>query len=166
MAAASEYAARLFQLALERSRRLKYNPAGGIPHFHAIDIWPSATMAAVDFYPLRVSFEYDRDQWRPGETFRCGLWVVNDLTAAFPGARLSWRLEGPDGRVRAKNNGQVVDVGPDCVLEAKKVLAHPDVGGRWRLLGELRSSDGNLLTTNQLEFVVEDAKNSDSTPSR
>ena len=175
-----EYVARLFQLALERSRRLKYNPAGGILHFHAIDIWPSVTMAAVDFYrvptkvyetvkrsfsPVLVSFEYDRDQWRPGETFRCGLWVVNDLAEAFPGARLSWRLEGPAGRVRAKG-GQVVDVGPDCVLEAEAVVAHPDVGGRWRLLAELRSFGGNLLTINQLEFVVEDAKNSDGTPSR
>jgi beta-mannosidase len=175
-----EYVARLFQLALERSRRLKYNPAGGILHFHAIDIWPSVTMAAVDFYrvptkvyetvkrsfsPVLVSFEYDRDRWRPGETFRCGLWVVNDLAKAFPGARLSWRLEGPDGRVRAKG-GQVIDVGPDCVLEAEAAVAHPDVGGRWRLLAEVRSSDGNLLTINQLEFVVEDAKNSDSTPSR
>jgi len=86
--------------------------------------------------------------------------VVNDLAEAFPGARLSWKLEGPDGRVRAES-GQVVDVGPDCVLEAK-----PNVGGRWRLVGELRSSDGNLPTTNQLEFFVEDAKSSDSTPSR
>ena len=82
-----EYVARLFQLAIERSRRLKYNPAGGILHFHAIDVWPSVTMAAVDLYrvptkvyetvkrsfsPVLVSFEYDRDQWRPGERFRCG----------------------------------------------------------------------------------------------
>jgi len=122
-------------------------------------------MAVVDFYPLRVSFEYDRERWRPGETFRCGLWVVNDLAKAFPGTGLSWRLEGPDGRVRA-TSGQVVDVGPDCVLEAEAAVAHPDVGGRWRLLAEVRSSDGNLLTINQLEFVVEDAKNSDSTSSR
>ena len=43
------YVSRLFQIALERSRRLKYNPAGGICHFHAIDIWPSVTMAAIDF---------------------------------------------------------------------------------------------------------------------
>ena len=122
-------------------------------------------MAAVDFCPLRVSFEYDRQRWRPGETFRCGLWVVNDLAEAFPGARLSWRLEGPDGQIREKN-GQVVDVGPDSVLEAETVLARPDVGGRWRLLAELLSSDGNLLTINQLDFVVEDAKSSDSTPPR
>jgi hypothetical protein len=46
------------------------------------------------FSPVLVSFEYGRERWRPGETFWCGLWVVNDLAEAFPGARLSWRLEG------------------------------------------------------------------------
>jgi hypothetical protein len=112
-----------------------------------------------------VSFEYDRERWRPGETFRCGLWVVNDLAKAFSGTELSWRLEGPDGRVRAKD-GQVVDVGPDCVLEAEAVLAHPDAGGRWRLLAGLRHFDGNSLTINQLKYAVKDAKNWDSTPSR
>src|SRR2546427_2248473 len=50
------YVSRLFQIALERSRRLKYNPAGGICHFHAIDICPYLTMAAIDFYrvPTKV----------------------------------------------------------------------------------------------------------------
>ena len=70
------YVSRLFQIALERSRRLKYNPAGGICHFHAIDIWPSVTMSAIDFdrvptkvfytvqrsfAPVCASLEYDRD---------------------------------------------------------------------------------------------------------
>ena len=88
--------------------------------------------------------------------------MVNDLAAAFPGSRLSWRLEGPDGRVLAKG-GQIVDFAPDCVLEAEAVVAHPDVGGRWRLLAELRSSDGNSLTMNQLDFVVKEAKAPDRT---
>ena len=40
------YVARLFQIALERARRQKPR-TGGILHFHAIDIWPSVTMAAM-----------------------------------------------------------------------------------------------------------------------
>jgi hypothetical protein len=81
------YVSRLFQIALERSRRLKYHPAAGICHFHAIDIWPSVTMAAIDFdrvptqvfytvqrsfAPVCASIEYDRDTWKSGEAVRCG----------------------------------------------------------------------------------------------
>ena len=124
-----EQVARLFQLALERSRRLTYNSAVGSLHLHAIDIWPSATTAAVDFYPLRVSFEYDRERWRPGETFRAASGWSTILPRRFRTARLSWKLEGPDGRVRAKN-GQVVGAHPECGLKAETVLWHPNIMNR------------------------------------
>jgi hypothetical protein len=83
------YVARLFQIALERMRRRKSSGAGGVLHFHAIDIWPSVTMAAIDFdrvptkvydtvrrsfEPVAALFDYDRDRWKPGESFAapCG----------------------------------------------------------------------------------------------
>ena len=82
------YVARLHQLAIERMRRRKYD-AGGILHFHAIDFWPSVTMAALDYYRIPTksfftvqrsfqmvlaSLEYDRDVWRLGDNVLCGLW--------------------------------------------------------------------------------------------
>ena len=82
------YVSRLFQIALERARRQKSAGTGGILHFHAIDIWPSVTMAAIDvdrvptktfytvqrsFAPVLASIEYDRDKWRSGESVRCGI---------------------------------------------------------------------------------------------
>jgi hypothetical protein len=81
-------------------RRRKYD-AGGIFHFHAIDIWPSVTMACIDFYrvphkvyytvqrsfqPVLASLEYDRDRWQPGEEVRGG-----SLGDQRP-------LDGPPGR--------------------------------------------------------------------
>ncbi len=107
---------RLFQIALERSRRLKYNPAGGICHFHAIDIWPSVTMAAIDFYrvptkvfytvqrsfaPVCASLEYDRDKWRSGEKFRCGVWAINDNWEPVPDAAILWRILDAQGAEKA-----------------------------------------------------------------
>ena len=74
------YVALLHQLAIERLRRRKYQ-AGGILHFHAIDFWPSVTMAALDYYRqptasfhavkrafqlVLPSLEFDRDSWVPG----------------------------------------------------------------------------------------------------
>ena len=101
------YVSRLFQIALERSRRLKYQPAGGICHFHAIDIWPSVTMAAIDFdrvptkvfdtvrrsfAPVCASLEYDRDHWKTGEPFHCAIWAINDHWQALPDASVRWRI--------------------------------------------------------------------------
>jgi beta-mannosidase len=101
------YVSRLFQIALERSRRLKYHPAGGICHFHAIDIWPSVTMAAIDFdriptqvfytvqksfAPVCASLEYDRDIWKVGDPFSCGIWAINDQWEPIPEATIRWRI--------------------------------------------------------------------------
>ena len=80
--------ARLFQIALERARIRRYDRFGGILHFHAVDFWPSVTMAAVDFYrqptkmydivrnsfaPAAVLFEYTSALFETGETARCRL---------------------------------------------------------------------------------------------
>jgi beta-mannosidase len=110
------YVARLFQIALERMRRRKNEGAGGILHFHAIDIWPSVTMAAIDFErvptkvyytvqrsfaPVLASIEYDRDRWNPGERVTCGIWAINDRWDAVPNATVRWRVQDASGAVQA-----------------------------------------------------------------
>src|SRR5207253_272215 len=112
----------LFQIALEPSRRLNNNPAGGICHFHAIDIWPSVTMAAIDFdrvptkvfytvqrsfAPVCASLEYDRDQWKTGEAFRCGIWAINDKWEPVPNATIRWRILDEQGQEKAKGQWPV-----------------------------------------------------------
>ena len=79
----------------------------GVLHFHAIDFWPSVTMAALDYFrnPTKsyftvqrsfqmvlASLEYDRDVWRGVEDFRCGLWIINDHWHAIDGARIKWKI--------------------------------------------------------------------------
>jgi beta-mannosidase len=162
------YVSRLFQIALERMRRRKSSGAGGVLHFHAIDIWPSVTMAAIDFdrvptkvydtvrrsfEPVAALFEYDRDRWKPGETFRCGLWAVNDRWDAVPGAALRWRIRGPAGEA-ALSGAFPVSLKPDSVVRLGEAEFRPATPGAYELHAEMLDAQGRHISENIFEFTV------------
>jgi beta-mannosidase len=164
------YVSRLFQIALERSRRLKYNPAGGICHFHAIDIWPSVTMAAIDFYrvptkvfytvqrsfaPVLASLEYDRDKWRGGETFRCGVWAINDNWEPVPGAAIHWRIVDAQGAEKAAGQWPAA-MAEDSVRQLGNAEWTATGRGPHQLRAQVRNQDGGLISENTFEFEVTD----------
>lgn len=162
------YVSRLFQLAIERMRRRKAEGAGGILHFHAIDIWPSVTMAAIDFErrptkvydtvrrsfaPVAALFEYDRDRWRAGEPFRCTLWAVNDLWKPHPQLTVQWKIVGGAGAPVA--SGAIpVSLDEDSVREAGAVEWRPAMPGAYRLVAEIVGPDGRQISDNVYEFEV------------
>ena len=162
------YVSRLFQIALERSRRLKYNPAGGICHFHAIDIWPSVTMAAIDFdriptkvfytvqrsfAPVCASLEYDRDTWKCGEPFRCGVWAINDRWEPVPKATIQWHIW--DNMHVEKAAGQwLLTMGEDSVQKLGTAEWTTAGKGPHELHAEVRDSAGKLISENVFEFEV------------
>ncbi|HTL55698.1 MAG TPA: hypothetical protein VL361_08460 [Candidatus Limnocylindrales bacterium] len=164
------YVSRLFQIALERSRRLKYNPAGGICHFHAIDIWPSVTMAAIDFErvptkvfytvqrsfaPVCASLEYDRDSWKSGETFRCGVWAINDKWEAIPNATIHWRIM--DERQKEKRSGQwAISMPEDSVQRLGNAEWTVAGKGPHELRAEVLDQAGKRISENVFEFEVTD----------
>jgi beta-mannosidase len=162
------YVARLFQLALERMRRRKPEGAGGILHFHAIDIWPSVTMAAIDFdrrptkvfdtvrrsfEPVAALFEYDRARWAPGETVVCGLWAVNDRWEAVSGASVHWRIVDGTGAVRHRGSWKAPMTADSAVKlgEVRWTAAEP---GDYELRAEVRDSRGKAISENVFEFEV------------
>jgi beta-mannosidase len=162
------YVARLFQLALERSRRLKYAPAGGILHFHAIDIWPSITMAAIDFdrvptkvfhtvrrsfAPVGALFEYDRDRWPSGSEFACGLWAVNDRWQAVPNTRVRWRIVDPTGTRQASGEWRL-SLPEDSVQRLGDVKWTTGAAGAYELRAEVVGEDGQPFSENIFEFSV------------
>jgi beta-mannosidase len=164
------YVSRLFQIALERSRRLKYNPAGGICHFHAIDIWPSVTMAAIDFYrvptkafdtvqrsfaPVCASLEYDRDHWRSGETFRCGIWAINDNWEPVPDAVIRWRIVDAQGAEQAAGQ-ETAAMAEDSVRQLGNVEWTATGRGPHQLRAEVRNQAGAVISENIFEFDVTD----------
>jgi beta-mannosidase len=165
-----DYVARLFQLAIERMRRLKYQPSGGILHFHAIDLWPSVTMAAVDFYrqPTKAystvqrsfqmvlpSFAYDRELWRTGEEIRTELWLINDHLFPVSGASISWRAVGSDGKVTAHGEYQGrTDLSADSARKLMNVEFVAGRPGRYTLWATIRDRDGKTISENSYEYRV------------
>jgi beta-mannosidase len=160
-----DYTARLFQIALERARRNKAIGAGGIFHFFAIDIWPSVTMAAVDFYrvpmkvhstvarsfqPLLASVEYDRDTWKAGETMQCPVWLINDRWTAFQSLELRWRIEGDGPGASGRMAGLRAEA--DSARQAG-TIEWKTAAGRWKLWTEIWDN-GQKLSENLMEFSV------------
>jgi beta-mannosidase len=161
------YVARLHQLAIERMRRRKYD-AGGILHFHAIDFWPSVTMAALDYFrkPTKsyftvqrsfqmvlASLEYDRDVWRVGEDFHCGLWIVNDHWYAIPGARVRWRIVDSNGA--STSQGELgANIAEDSSVKLDELRWKAAAAGKYELRAEVFNREGRRLSENVYEFEV------------
>jgi beta-mannosidase len=162
------YVSRLFQIALERSRRLKYHPAGGICHFHAIDIWPSVTMAAIDFNrlptqvfytvqrsfaPVCASLEYDRDTWKSGEPFCCGIWAINDSWDSIPNAAIRWRILNSEGKQEAGGDWPVT-MAEDSATKLGSAEWTASAPGPRELHAEVRNQSGQLISENVFNFQV------------
>jgi len=163
------YVARLFQIALERMRERKHEGAGGVLHFYAIDIWPSVTMAAIDvdrlptkvydtvrrsFAPVAALFQYDRDKWKSGEAFKCGLWAVNDSWEAVPDARLRWSIAAV-GRPAAVHSGEfLVNMTPDSATRAGAAEWIAREPGVYELHASILDARGKRISENVYQFKV------------
>jgi beta-mannosidase len=167
IAKSQDYAARLFQISLERTRRRKAEGAGGIFHFFAIDFWPSVTMAAIDFYrvptkvaevvrrsfaPVAALFDYDRAEWRSGETVKAGVWAVNDTYTPYPAAQLNWRVERVGGQVQARGSF-VKSMAVDSSALAGTVEWLAGAPGGYRMVVEVVAG-GKRISENVYEFGV------------
>ncbi|MDX2041513.1 MAG: glycoside hydrolase family 2 TIM barrel-domain containing protein [Acidobacteriota bacterium] len=165
-----DYVARLFQLAIERMRRIKYNPSGGILHFHAIDLWPSVTMAAVDFYrqPTKAyftvqrsfqmvlpTFAYDRDTWQSGDEVKTELWLVNDHWFAVPNTTVSWRVETATKQIVASGNAlKKVTLEADSSIRLMDVNFKAAAPGKYSLWAKVVDERGQIISENNYEFTV------------
>jgi len=161
------YVARLHQLAIERMRRRKYE-AGGILHFHAIDFWPSVTMAALDYFrqptksyfvvqrsfqKVLASLEYDRDVWKVGEDFRCGLWIINDHWFSLPDARVTWKIVDSIGTVATRGELSV-NIAEDSSAKLDDLRWKTAKSGHYELHAEVIDRSGKSLSENVYEFDV------------
>ena len=166
-----DYVARLFQLAIERARRLKYQPTGGILHFHAIDIWPSVTMAALDFWrqptkayttvqrsfqPVLASFAYEKATWRRGERVMAELWLINDHWYDLPGLTVAWSVENErGGTINAGGSRSGVDLAPDSAIKLEDIGFEAGLPGKYTLRARIADHDGKLVSENCYEFRTE-----------
>jgi beta-mannosidase len=162
-----DYAARLFQISIERTRRRKAEGAGGIFHFFAIDFWPSVTMAAIDFYrrptkvwsvvgrsfaPVLASVEYDRAEWKAGQEVRVGVWAINDTHRALEAAEIRWRILGSGEKVETEGR-LAADFTADSSVKVGEVKWPAVRPGAYRLVAEVRAAN-RPVSENVFEFKV------------
>jgi hypothetical protein len=168
IARSQDYTARLFQVALERARRNKSSGAAGIFHFFAIDIWPSVTMAAVDFYrqpmkvaetvrrsfqPVLASLEYTQDTWKQGDLVDCPLWVIHDGWQDLGPATLRWRIVDEAGNEQTNAIVQT-NLKADTAEQVGVVKWRAGKPGSYRWLVSILRQ-GREVSENVVEFRVE-----------
>ncbi len=163
------YVSRLFQISLERARQRKSDGAGGIIHFHAIDIWPSVTMAAIDFdrrptkvfdtvrrsfEPVAALFQYDRDKWKSGDAFQCTLWAANDRWEAVPNATVRWKIVNAGAQAALKSGAFPVSLKADSSVKLGAAAWTAAEPGSYELRAEVVDAQGKVISENIYEFDV------------
>jgi hypothetical protein len=98
-------------------------------------------------------FEYDRDRWKPGETFQCKLWAVNDNWDAVPGATLRWSISGPGSDLP---HGSIpITLAADSVQPVGSAEFSTRTPGEYQLHAELIGANGRRISENIFEFAVQ-----------
>jgi beta-mannosidase len=173
VAASQRYQARLLQFATEHYRRRKRERVQGLMPFMLVDPWPCVSWSVLDhrrrpkpgfhalaraMQPVLPSIEAATDSYPGDDPFDpepvvFGIWWVNDLHRAVPGAELSWRVVERSGGAVAEG-AAVVDVLPDAarrVLQAGPFDLPP---GEYRVETRLADADGAELGANHWDFEV------------
>jgi len=105
------------------------------------------------FQMVLASVEYDRDVWRVGEDFRCGLWVINDHWYAIDGARIRWRIVESSGGV-ATSGEILANIAEDSSVKLEDLRWKPAHAGKYELRAEVVDRDAKRLSENLYEFEV------------
>ena len=105
------------------------------------------------FAPVAALFQYDRDTWKLGEEFLCGLWAVNDEWDAVPDARLEWSIHASGGAVVQRGMFPVSMAADSSHLVGKvKWMAHAP--GAYELRAAIVGKGSKTISENVFEFQV------------
>jgi beta-mannosidase len=154
------YQANIVQFGTETFRRAKFSAMSGIFQFDFSDPWPAITWSVVDYWRKpKPSFDAMRWSMQPvlptlglplyaqaGKTVIATLMVVNDLAEAFPGAKITWKVENSGSR---QVSGEwTVDVPRNDVSASKPVSLPFAKPGDYKVSVEIHAADGKLLGEN------------------
>ena len=160
----------------EYFRRLKYKPTGGFYQFMFKESWPSVTWAVEDYKntpkmayyalkdalnPTLVSIEWKKTAFKPGETVKTPLWLINDHYADLKGTKLCWKIYEKDD----KNKKPLMEGRLDCDVprdsaQAMKTLeftipGDAGPGRKWILDVAWNGPKGETLSKNLYMFRTE-----------
>jgi len=105
------------------------------------------------FEPVAALFQYDRDKWKSGAAFTCGLWAVNDRWEAVNGANVRWDIHRPGGAV-VRSGSYPVSLAADAAVRlgnAEWTAAEP---GNYELHAAVIDGQGKQISENIYEFQV------------
>jgi len=138
-----EYQSRINQYYIDRIRKMKYRPGGGVLPFMFHDPNPAVLWSIVDYwrvpkksyYKMRDAFapQYafaimDQDEYTRGETLAIPIYAVNDTLESFDDVKVDCRIIGPDGTVvfeKAENFFLPQDSYAFQVAQLRLVLVQP-----------------------------------------
>ncbi len=162
-----QYQAKLTKFAAENLRRQKYNPVGGAFQFMFNEDWPSVNWGILDYWrdpkpgyqalktayqPILASLEWRKDEYAVDEDVEVGLWVINDLYETHPNATFDLSLRTP--KTVLDVGSYTVNVSEDDVQKIAVWRHRMTEQGNYVLVAHLRSSKGDLLSSNSFNFTV------------
>ncbi len=103
--------------------------------------------------PVCASLAYDRDHWRSGESFRCGVWAINDRWDPVPDATIHWRILDAQGAEQAKGEFPA-SMTADSAREVGTVEWTAAGAGPHELRAEVRGQAGKPVSENVFEFEL------------
>ena len=107
------------------------------------------------FAPVCASLEYDRDTWKAGERFRCGVWAINDQWEVIPNATIHWRIL--DEHHKEQRSGQwTVSMPEDSAQDLRAVEWVASGHGSHEMRVEVLDAAGKRISENIFEFDVTD----------
>ncbi|MFH0803121.1 MAG: sugar-binding domain-containing protein [bacterium] len=158
----------------EYFRRTKYQPTAGLYGFMFKECWPSVTWGIVDYKnrpkmafeamknslsPTLASIEWHKTNFKPGETVKAPIWLVNDLPA-LKDSNLKWKVyEAGDEKKKPILSGELSpEVPADSSTMAQtvefKIPKGARKGQKWILDVSWNDAGGKKLSHNAYQFGV------------
>jgi len=100
-----------------------------------------------------ASLEYFQDQWRSGQTCRCGIWAINDRWTPVPDAAIYWRILDAAGQEQISGKWDV-SMPEDSVQKLGTAEWTAAASGSYQLRAEVRDQSGHRLSQNMFDFVI------------
>ena len=167
--------AEVLKFGIEHFRCRKWRNSGSI-FWCFNEPWPSVICSIVDWYlrpkkayyavrnaysPVLVSLQHNKKEWKRGEKFKVGVWIVNDYLRAFEDCSLEIRIVDNKANLLEEESIGVKRIEEDS---AKKVLnldwtIPRKIQGTFKTLLTLRNSEALVIARNEYEFRIQGGRN-------
>ncbi len=154
---------------IEYFRRMKYRISGCM-FWQFNEPWPSICWSVVDWFlrpklayytvkdayaPVLVCAEYPKKSWSKGETFKCKVWVINDLHKTLGKCFAEFRIIDNRGKTLMETSMNT-DIHDDSALPIGQIesMIPEDLVDSFMLDAKLTDYNGIVISQNRYSFNV------------